>query len=146
MCTKFKAIPMLLAVQRLTKPATRNTERRNDVVTTSLQRKQHCHDVVCHRHFYTCHDVNHIVTTFCITREIKSECSAKTQNFFNVLLPIFKSGSRQDPSNFQPVSLTSIPCKLLEGTVQDRVEEHLTATRLLNNAWHGFLPKRSCAT
>ena len=62
------------------------------------------------------------------------------------VVPIFKSGSRQEPSNFRPVSLTSILCKVLERVVRDRLVEHLTETGQLNDAQHGFLPKRSCAT
>ena len=62
------------------------------------------------------------------------------------IVPIFKSGSRQDPSNYRPVSLTSVLSKVLERIVRDRVMEHLTETGQLNDAQHGFLPKRSCAT
>ena len=62
------------------------------------------------------------------------------------VVPIFKGGSRQEPLNYRPVSLTSVLSKVLEGIVRDRLMEHLIETGQLNNAQHGFLPKRSCAT
>ena len=62
------------------------------------------------------------------------------------VVPIFKGGSRQDPLNYRPVSLTSVLSKVLEGIVRDRITEHLIVTEQLSNAQHGFLPRRSCAT
>ena len=62
------------------------------------------------------------------------------------VVPIFKSGSRQDPSNYRPVSLMSVLSKVLEGFVRDRLMDHLTETGQLHDAQHGFLRGRSCAT
>ena len=31
--------------------------------------------------------------------------------------PIFKKGGRDDPGNYRPVSLTSVPCKLMESLI-----------------------------
>ena len=41
------------------------------------------------------------------------------------ITPIFKKGSKSSPGNYRPVSLTSIPCKILESYIKDRVTEHL---------------------
>ena len=41
--------------------------------------------------------------------------------------PIFKRGSRLEPSNYRPVSLTSIVCKILEGLIRDQLMEYLLA-------------------
>ena len=62
------------------------------------------------------------------------------------VVPIFKGGDRQEPSNYRPVSLTSVLCKVLEGLVRDRLMEFLDDTGQLHSAQHGFLPGRSCAT
>ena len=62
------------------------------------------------------------------------------------VVPIHKSGSRQEPSNYRPVSLTSVLSKVLEGVVRDRLMNFLMETRQLHDAQHGFLPRRSCAT
>lgn len=62
------------------------------------------------------------------------------------VVPIFKSGSRQSPANYRPVSLTSIPSKVLESFVRDCLLQHMSESELLHPAQHGFLPKRSCCT
>ncbi len=39
--------------------------------------------------------------------------------------PLHKKGTRLDPANYRPVSLTSIPCKILERIIRDTVLDHL---------------------
>ena len=39
--------------------------------------------------------------------------------------PIFKKGTRTKPENYRPVSLTSIPCKIMESIVRDGLMAHL---------------------
>ena len=60
--------------------------------------------------------------------------------------PIFKKGSRTDPSNYRPVSLTSQVCKLFEKIIRDRMTEFLMENRLFSNCQHGFRVGRSCLT
>jgi hypothetical protein len=60
--------------------------------------------------------------------------------------PIFKKGAKGDVGNYRPVSLTSIPCKLLESVVKDRMMHHLLSNKLIRDTQHGFMPGRSCAT
>ena len=39
--------------------------------------------------------------------------------------PLFKKGGEKaNPSNYRPVSLTSIVCKVMEGIVRDKVMQH----------------------
>jgi hypothetical protein len=45
------------------------------------------------------------------------------------VVPIYKKGTRGDPGNYRPVSLTSVPCKLLESLIKDEIMDHL----LVNN-------------
>ena len=40
--------------------------------------------------------------------------------------PVFKSGDRTDPSNYRPVALTSIACKMMESLVASAIEDHLS--------------------
>ncbi len=60
--------------------------------------------------------------------------------------PIFKKGTRSEPGNYRPVSLTSVCCKLLESILRDELMKHLTANCLLNPSQHGFMPGKSCTT
>ena len=58
---------------------------------------------------------------------------------------LFKKGDRCNPSNYRPVSLTCVPCKLFEKLVRDRVVSHMTEHDLFSNAQYGFRSLRSCA-
>ena len=60
--------------------------------------------------------------------------------------PIYKlKGSKSDPGNYRPVSLTSNVCKLMERVVNVELSDHLEK-RVLGNTQHGFRRGRSCQT
>jgi hypothetical protein len=50
--------------------------------------------------------------------------------------PIFKKGTKWDPGNYRPVSLTS----MLEAIVKDKMMSHLLENNLINDSQHGFMP------
>ena len=60
------------------------------------------------------------------------------------ITPLFKKGDPLKASNYRPVSLTSIPCKLLEHIVHSNVINHLLSHKVLTDSQHGFRKKRSC--
>jgi len=60
--------------------------------------------------------------------------------------PIFKKGSKSQPSNYRPVSLTSVACKMMESLIRDKITDHLELNKIINNSQHGFLKGRSCVT
>ena len=62
--------------------------------------------------------------------------------------PIYKSGKRlrSKAENYRPISLTSIPCKILEHIVHSNVMNHLDDNGILSDAQHGFRKSRSCET
>jgi len=60
--------------------------------------------------------------------------------------PIFKKGSRTDPGNYRPVSLTSVPSKVMESIIRDDTVSFLESSKKLNRYQHGFTRKRSCLT
>jgi hypothetical protein len=60
--------------------------------------------------------------------------------------PIFKNGSKSDPGNYGPVSLTSVCCKILETLARDGIMSHLESNNLISQQEHGFLPGKSCST
>ena len=60
--------------------------------------------------------------------------------------PIFKKGTKGDPANYRPVSLTSIPCKIFESILKDDIMSHLIENGLIKDSQHGFMTGRSCTT
>ena len=60
--------------------------------------------------------------------------------------PIFKKGGRDDPANYRPVSLTSVPCKLMESLIKEKIVSHLEKNKLISKSQHGFMRGRSCTT
>ena len=62
------------------------------------------------------------------------------------ITPLFKKGSKLSASNYRPVSLTSVCCKLMEGIMRDRIMSHLVKHNLISSSQHGFVYKKSCVT
>ena len=59
---------------------------------------------------------------------------------------IFKKGDRFKASNYRPVSLTCLCCKVLEHIVVSNVMKHLDQHNILTDCQHGFRARRSCET
>ena len=59
---------------------------------------------------------------------------------------IHKKGSRKEPRNYRPISLTSVICKIMEPLVKGRLITHLEMNNLIGNSQHGFRNKRSYLT
>jgi len=59
---------------------------------------------------------------------------------------VFNKGSRHDPGNYRPVSLTSHRVILLPSLIRDEMVRHLKENKLINKSQHGFMGKRSCLT
>ena len=62
----------------------------------------------------------------------------------SIIHPIFKSGSRHKAENYRPISLTSIPCKIMEKIVHFSLHSHFSSHNLFHPSQHGFTPGRSC--
>jgi hypothetical protein len=60
------------------------------------------------------------------------------------VVPVFKGGDKKLPSNYRPISLTSICCKLLERIILSHISEKLN--KILHNHQHGFRSGLSCVT
>jgi len=58
--------------------------------------------------------------------------------------PVHKGGDLETANNYRPISLTSIPCKMLEHIVLHYLNEKLNG--YLHNRQHGFRRGMSCAT
>ena len=58
--------------------------------------------------------------------------------------PIHKSGNKNDPANYRPISLTSQLCK--ESLMRDQIVRHLENNQIIGETQHGFRKGRSCLT
>jgi len=56
-----------------------------------------------------------------------------------VVVPVFKGGIATSVSNYRPISLTCVACKIMERTIVDQMIDHLMQNGVLNKAQHGFL-------
>ena len=52
--------------------------------------------------------------------------------------PVFKKGSKTDPLNYRPVSLTCVLCKLCEKIIRVKLVEHLETNNLITGKQHRF--------
>ena len=57
-----------------------------------------------------------------------------------------KKGSRDDPSHYRPVSLTSVLCHVLENIIAEKLTNHLFKYNLLSTNQFGFMPNRSACS
>jgi hypothetical protein len=62
------------------------------------------------------------------------------------IIPLFKKGDPQLPSQYRPVSLTSIICKVLERIIRSQLLDFVSRNSIIPQCQHGFLPKRSTVT
>ena len=58
---------------------------------------------------------------------------------------IYKKGDKTLPENQRPVSLTCLPCKIVEKPVRDGIVNFMNRNNLFSDAQFGFRSLRSCA-
>ncbi|KAJ7424345.1 RNA-directed DNA polymerase from mobile element jockey-like protein [Pitangus sulphuratus] len=59
-------------------------------------------------------------------------------------VPIFKKGKKEDPGNYRPVSLTSVPGKVMEKIIPRCIEKHLKDNTVIGHSQHNFMRGKSC--
>ncbi|BHF79037.1 hypothetical protein SprV_0602215400 [Sparganum proliferum] len=62
------------------------------------------------------------------------------------ITPLYKGGSRASTTNYRPISLTCILCKVMERIMKNELIDFLEVHGLLSNCQHGFRKGRSCTT
>ena len=60
--------------------------------------------------------------------------------------PVFKKGTKGNPGNYRPISLTCILCKVMESLIRDVMVQHLSTNNLIRPSQHGFMAGRSTVT
>ena len=62
------------------------------------------------------------------------------------IIPVYKKGDRSCAAKYRPISLTSLPCKIMEHIICSNIFSHLDEHGILCDQQHGFRQKRSCET
>jgi len=60
--------------------------------------------------------------------------------------PVYKKGLHSLPSNYRPISLTCISCKVMERMIADSVMNYLNSHNLITKEQFGFLSRKSTCT
>jgi len=62
------------------------------------------------------------------------------------VIPICKKGMREDPGNYRPVSLPSVPGKIMQRIILGAAERHLKNNAVIRHSQQGFTKAKSCLT
>ena len=60
------------------------------------------------------------------------------------ITPVFKKGDKSNPSNYSPISLTSLCCKLMEHILCHNIMNYFESNHILNDYQYGFRSSHSC--
>ncbi|CAB3999839.1 Hypothetical predicted protein [Paramuricea clavata] len=60
--------------------------------------------------------------------------------------PVFKSGTRNNPGNYRPISIIPCVAKIFEKIIFDQLHGYLDSNNLLNTCQSGFRPFHSTLT
>ena len=63
-----------------------------------------------------------------------------------IVIPIYKKGKKSLATNYRPISLTSVICRLLERIIHSQMLSHLLLNLIISSAQHGFVQRRSTQT
>ncbi|PKU43563.1 hypothetical protein llap_6139 [Limosa lapponica baueri] len=60
--------------------------------------------------------------------------------------PIHTKGQQDDPGNYRPVSLTTVPGTVMEQIILSAIMQHMKYTQVIRPSQHGFMRGTSCLT
>ncbi|PKU33632.1 rna-directed dna polymerase from mobile element jockey-like [Limosa lapponica baueri] len=62
------------------------------------------------------------------------------------VMPIYKKGQKDNLGTYRPVSLTSVPGKVMEQIILSAIMGHMKDNQVTRPSQHGFMKGRSCLT
>ncbi|GAB0188181.1 mitochondrial enolase superfamily member 1 [Grus japonensis] len=86
-----------------------------------------------------------------VTEIAKKEISVKTLVNSGIrrkanVTPVFKKGKKEDPGNYKPGSLTSVPGKVMEQLILGVISKHVEEKKVIRSGQHGFTKGKLCLT
>ena len=67
-------------------------------------------------------------------------------SMYALVTALHKKGDKCLPSNYRPVSLTSVICKMLECIIKNHLLQYFMSNKFITSILHGFRPGYSCKT
>jgi hypothetical protein len=63
-----------------------------------------------------------------------------------IVVPVYKNGNAADVSNYRPISLTCVACKIMERVISSDMLAFLRMHNAISKQQHAFLSRRSTCT
>lgn len=57
---------------------------------------------------------------------------------------IFKKGKKEDPGNYRPLSITSVPVEVVKQILLEALSQHTTDKKVIWSSQRGFAKGKSC--
>ncbi|GAB0189277.1 mitochondrial enolase superfamily member 1 [Grus japonensis] len=79
-------------------------------------------------------------------KKVRSWRTGEVPKDWRKATPVFKKGKKEDPGNYRPVSLTSIPGKVMEQLILGVISKHVEEKVVIRSGQPGFTKGKSCLT